>query len=139
MPGPAFPKTGQEQSDYRRRSQPPVEEYFHVVPNPGRQLRDIWNDEAQSEWQIKKQQLARHEIVFALPQESRYQQRNKKAGVLKPEPEKVLSAAIPAELPREKRPGADGSAMRGPQQLRNCDYRSDQEKQKPLAPAAQIN
>src|SRR5712691_13073310 len=121
MPGLAFPKTREQQSDYRRRSQPPVEKYFHVVPNPWRQLHQIRNDEAQSEWQVEEQKLARHEIIFALPQEGRYQQRNKEAGILEPEPKKVFLAAIPAELPRHKSVGAYGSAVRRPQQLRNRD------------------
>src|SRR5258708_24370587 len=139
MPGLAFPEPRQQQGDYRRRSQPPVEKYLHVVPDPRRQLHQIRNDEAQSERQVEKQKLARHEIVFALPQQRRYQERNKEAGVLEPEPEKVFIAAIPTELPGEERAGANGGARGGAQQMPNRQFRMDQEKKKTFPPTAPIN
>jgi len=56
---------------------------------------------AQSEGQDRKTEACAARDNLRPSQESRYQQRNKKAGVLKPEPKNFI-AAIPTELPGEK-------------------------------------
>src|SRR6266404_5334262 len=95
MPGLAFPKTREQQRDYWRRSQPPVEKYLHVVPNPRRQFHQIRNNEAQSKWQIEKQKLARHQVIIALPEQRGDQKRNESARVRQPKPGDVRRAVQP--------------------------------------------
>src|SRR5262249_2578700 len=48
-PRRSFPKARQQQRYQGRRSNPPIEENFYVVPNPWGQLHHVWHDETERE------------------------------------------------------------------------------------------
>src|ERR1041385_8503709 len=90
------PESCQQQCHDRRRSEPPVKEDFDVVPDPRRELHEVWDDEAERERQIEKQHAFAHEIPVRLEQHRGHNQRNEEAGILQPEHDGVFFSVVPS-------------------------------------------
>src|SRR6185369_5775243 len=110
-----LPQSRQQQRDEWRGCEPPVIKHLDVVPDPRRHLQEIWNDEAEREWQKEDQHSSWDEVTSVFEKNRREEQWDEHARVLEPEIHGILLTVIPADFQRKETAGIHSAVHGGPE------------------------